>query len=360
MGLRIIDVSDPTNPQRVGTFQTIYGTDKIFKKNNLVFLVDGNIGGMRIIDVEYPNYPLELSQIKPYQNFIISATAYQNYLYLAQGDSLGIWDITAPYYPIHANSIHLTGYCSELIIKDSLLITCQAPPGGILIYNLNNPEIPNLISTYVTEYEVQNLARQGNYIIAGSYAGFEIIDITNPILPYRVSFFSTPYMYDLATVNNYLYIAFAESGIKVYDLNNISNPQEVGFYDTKGIAWSVDCWDDKIFVADSRYGMPIIRNTLLTNIDDQPNVPSEFQLSQNYPNPFNPSTKIKFSIPQSSNVDLKVYDILGNEIETLVNEEKPIGTYEVTWFAANLPSGVYFYQLRSGSFLETKKMLLIK
>jgi photosystem II stability/assembly factor-like uncharacterized protein len=90
------------------------------------------------------------------------------------------------------------------------------------------------------------------------------------------------------------------------------------------------------------------------------NAPSEFLLSQNYPNPFNPTTKIKYSVPQSSNVIIKVYDLLGNEIETLVNEEKAAGTYELTWNAVNLPSGVYFYQLCAGSFIETKKMLLLK
>jgi len=89
-------------------------------------------------------------------------------------------------------------------------------------------------------------------------------------------------------------------------------------------------------------------------------VPTEFLLSQNYPNPFNPSTKIKYSVLQSSNVIIKVFDILGNEIETLINEEKPIGTYELNWNAANLPSGVYFYQLKAGSFVKTMKMLLLK
>jgi photosystem II stability/assembly factor-like uncharacterized protein len=89
-------------------------------------------------------------------------------------------------------------------------------------------------------------------------------------------------------------------------------------------------------------------------------IPTEFLLLQNYPNPFNPCTKIKYSVPQSSQVVVKVFDVLGNEIETLVNEEKPIGTYEINWNAANLPSGVYFYQLRAGSFVETKKMLLMK
>ena len=99
----------------------------------------------------------------------------------------------------------------------------------------------------------------------------------------------------------------------------------------------------------------------ITSIEEvSVSIPSHYNLYQNYPNPFNPSTKIKYSIPQSGNVVIKVYDILGSEIETLVNEEKPMGSYEITWYATNLPSGVYFYQLRAGSFVGTKKMLLLK
>jgi hypothetical protein len=89
-------------------------------------------------------------------------------------------------------------------------------------------------------------------------------------------------------------------------------------------------------------------------------IPNRITLLQNFPNPFNPTTKIKYSIPQSSNVVIKVFDILGNEIETLVSEEKQKGTYEITWYAENLPSGIYFYQLQAGSFVETKKMVLMK
>jgi photosystem II stability/assembly factor-like uncharacterized protein len=89
-------------------------------------------------------------------------------------------------------------------------------------------------------------------------------------------------------------------------------------------------------------------------------IPTEFLLSQNFPNPFNPSTKIQYSVPQSFKVRIKVYDILGNEIETLVNEEKPAGTYELTWNALNLPSGIYFYKIQAGSFVETRKMILMK
>ncbi len=87
---------------------------------------------------------------------------------------------------------------------------------------------------------------------------------------------------------------------------------------------------------------------------------SVYFLNQNFPNPFNNSTVIKYSVPQISFVTLKVYDVLGNEIATLVNEEKNVGTYEITWTAENLPSGIYFYRLQAGNFVETKKMVLLR
>jgi hypothetical protein len=94
-------------------------------------------------------------------------------------------------------------------------------------------------------------------------------------------------------------------------------------------------------------------------------IPAHFVLHQNYPNPFNPSSKIKYQIPSLGTrdhvyVEIRVFDILGNEITTLVNEEKPAGTYEVEFDAINFPSGVYFYQLKFGNFVETKKMVLMK
>jgi len=94
-------------------------------------------------------------------------------------------------------------------------------------------------------------------------------------------------------------------------------------------------------------------------------VPKVCKLMQNYPNPFNPKTKIKFDIPsnvkrETSNVKLIVYDILGREMTTLVNEKLPFGTYEVEWNAGNYPSGIYFYELKTEDYSETKKLILLK
>jgi len=103
---------------------------------------------------------------------------------------------------------------------------------------------------------------------------------------------------------------------------------------------------------------------IFTDVEEQPTQPEEFKLEQNYPNPFNPSTRIHYQVSSISQVTLKVFDVLGNEIATLVNEEKPAGSYEVefqsTVINRQLASGIYFYQLKADEFIQTKKMLMIK
>ena len=99
---------------------------------------------------------------------------------------------------------------------------------------------------------------------------------------------------------------------------------------------------------------------------DEDEIPTVFTLGQNYPNPFNPTTRIKFSTPpnpaqEKTSLSLKVYDIIGNEVATLVNEEKPGGEYEVVWNASNVSSGIYFYRLAiPGIYSRTMKMILLK
>ena len=107
-----------------------------------------------------------------------------------------------------------------------------------------------------------------------------------------------------------------------------------------------------------------INGGIITELEEDPNSNSNsaksYYLSQNYPNPFNPSTRIHYSVISTQIVSVNVYDLLGREIETLVNEEKLAGEYEVEFNGANLPSGIYFYQLKAGDYIETKKMVLIR
>jgi hypothetical protein len=89
-------------------------------------------------------------------------------------------------------------------------------------------------------------------------------------------------------------------------------------------------------------------------------LPTHFSLEQNYPNPFNPATTVYFSLPSKSFVSVKMFDALGRAVSALVSEELSAGTYTRQWNASNVPSGVYFYRMQAGEFVETKKMILLK
>ena len=98
----------------------------------------------------------------------------------------------------------------------------------------------------------------------------------------------------------------------------------------------------------------------IVSVENEESIPTEFTLEQNYPNPFNPTTTISFSIPVEGNVSLKIYNLIGQEIAVLVNENLSEGNYLFNWNGENQPSGIYFYKLQAGSFVDTKKMILLK
>ncbi|MBI1932406.1 MAG: T9SS type A sorting domain-containing protein [Ignavibacteriales bacterium] len=104
----------------------------------------------------------------------------------------------------------------------------------------------------------------------------------------------------------------------------------------------------------------LYRGQVIVDVKEKKDSKNIYKLSQNYPNPFNPTTTISYQLPEKSIVTLKVYDILGREIAELVNESKEAGNYKVTFDASNLSSGIYYYQIKAGNFIQLRKMLLIK
>jgi photosystem II stability/assembly factor-like uncharacterized protein len=181
---------------------------------------------------------------------------------------------------------------------------------------------------------------------------------------------NVPYLFrDIVFVDNNLGWAIG------YDVN-----ENGGILKTTdgGITWSIDTGNlpaklNALHIKDN-YGWAVGDNGLIlrtteagaVRVEDENDnsLPTEFVLEQNYPNPFNPSTSILYAISSRQFVTLKVYDLLGREVVTLVNQEQPTGNYEVEFPPAssiqNLVSGVYFYQLKAGSFIQTKKMVIIK
>ena len=125
----------------------------------------------------------------------------------------------------------------------------------------------------------------------------------------------------------------------------IGVPVQGGFSDTVGAKWIIFLYYD---------------NSTISRINNSKEIPGKFLLYQNYPNPFNPTTIIKYQIPKESFVTIKLYDLLGREVRTLVNVQKSAGSYEFILDGSDLSSGIYFYKMQAGYFVQTKKLVLLK
>jgi len=181
-------------------------------------------------------------------------------------------------------------------------------------------------------------------------------------------YYYTDYEVDTTFYNRLTYNSFDSFFITDPNDPNVDAPALIPAFNSKTIA----AGDSMIYYVAIAYGInepEMLANmqlaqqkyNQLTSVEsDQNNIPAEFALEQNYPNPFNPLTKISYQLPQSGFVNLKVYNTLGKEVATLVNEEKSAGKYSVNFNAGNLSSGVYFYKLTSNNFSQINKMLLVK
>jgi hypothetical protein len=195
---------------------------------------------------------------------------------------------------------------------------------------------------YLNTYDDNNNLTQ--YLFQGwdGSAWVNVIDGEKVSFTYDGNNYQTEYLFQFwdgsAWVNR-------ERGSYTYDVNN------------NLIEYLGQTWDGSAWVLSDK---SLLTYAPVTAINEDLSSVNSYSLSNNYPNPFNPSTKISYTIPERGNVSLKVYDLLGGEVAQLVNGEVEAGSYDISFNAVNLPSGIYFYKLQAGSFAETKKMILLK
>jgi len=212
---------------------------------------------------------------------------------------------------------------------------------NLLFVNEKTGSYPSY-TVYTNKYEISNdaliLLSRNSY---NAPMGFtDEIECTNTLIRFNGS-----YTYldgqSLTEPNGYLNNHPNLSGIRIYNTTYLFDKM---YYSTEIVGTTIQSAQ---FIYTPSF------------VDDS-NPVKAYSLSQNYPNPFNPSTTILYKIPEFSFVQLKVYDLLGNEVETLLNEFKSAGNYEVTYKASHLASGIYFYRIIAGNFVETKKMSFLK
>jgi hypothetical protein len=223
-----------------------------------------------------------------------------------------------------------------------------------------------------------HLYLKGNYLyVAASGYGFSILDLTNPSLPEETGKYSFGIEYNMFPVGVYIendiaYILVQNGGLRILDISDKWNPIQIGQNLKVKISSFYDYPDDRaIFVRNyNAFIVDIINGLYIASYGYEPQSVNkenqmdlnDFNLLQNYPNPFNPTTQISYQIPNGNvqNVILKVYDILGKEVATLVNKKQNPGKYQVEFDGSYLPNGVYFYRLEAGKLIETKKMVLLR
>ncbi len=411
--LRIIDVTDPSNPFEVGSFYPGGLFSSIAFNNNYAYTNDGlggayfndGLGEINIINLSNLQKPKKVGYIKSVFGYIRSVASDSNYLYaITDMDSLYIFNISVPDNPCPVSVSSIIDGSMIIKVKGNLAFIAFALSGaselGIFdVTDLTNPSKLssfNLISIYIVNISIQN-----NFVFLSTSNGLRIIDISNPSQPLEVGNIYEGSRINAIVKDNSAYVSTVD-GLHVVDISNPANPTEIGYFES----WIVHNYSQEITISENYAfvssdsgitmldisspsnlvkkgyfntvffnltaykshifglngsGLYILQNDLLTDINFEAlGSPKNFTLSQNYPNPFNPSTTISYSLPQSGFVKLNVYDALGREIATLVNEKQQSGNYSVQFNAENLSSGVYFYKLSAGNFIAVKKMMILK
>ena len=256
---------------------------------------------------------------------------------------------------IYYNSVYLSGTGSNSIASSSSALELDAKSTNVLVKNNifvnTRDESPGLASS-IKGYKESNLSSDNNDLYCAQNQNSFLVNMNS-------NKYST--LSDWQAKGHDLLSVSEMPNFEAPDLHiDESIPTNLESHGTPVAGIDVDFDGDARGNDSSDIGADEFDGKILTGINDEVNLPITFSLEQNYPNPFNPSTTIKYSIPQTSFVTLKIYDVLGREVSTLVNEEKTAGNYQLNFDASNIASGIYFYKIQSGNFVNIKKMVLIK
>ena len=246
-----------------------------------------------------------------------------------------------------------------------LLITaiCVALTAGADLFAQDAENVEQVGRIYNQWDNANDVVVVGNlaYVAVG-VSGLQIADLSDPEHPEEVGYYDTDGYAEGVTVSgDYAYIADWSYGLRVISVADPENPEEVGYYNTSGNARGVALSEDGLIYVADWTNVGIYRFTDPAKVDDSAvSFPVEFKLFPAYPNPFNSTTSISYSLDRDGFITLKLYDLSGREVTSLVNERQSAGHYSTIWNAEGLPSGVYLLRLNAGVRERTAKLVLIR
>ncbi|MDP8206117.1 MAG: T9SS type A sorting domain-containing protein [Candidatus Electryonea clarkiae] len=477
-GLRIINISDPANPEEVGFYDTTDYPVQLELSDRYVYLAD-NLGSLRIIDINNANNPQEIGYfdgngqmhnaedlgINGSYVYLIVSSNYQNYEL-----GLHVIDINDPSTPFEVGHYRPDGRG-----VDSIVLTedyAYVGSGGVAVVDITDPANPFETGfTNEAPSAIRLAYSEGLVFVADGGGGMKIIDVSDPTDPYQIGHYlyeGDSNCYDVTISGDYAFLAYGSAGVRVIDISDPLEPAEVGYHtNDSSAAIGIFVNDDYLFVTgpgltiydcseaiqqnpdisireinhnfgaislgDSAQWELVIDNVgvgdlildsvlcdneafrfeeivnltissdssdsilitfvpeeeihyegTLTIYSNDPNeqerivrlegwggeydvgegndllIPTSFGIESVYPNPFNSSVEIHFALPEPATINLTVYNITGQAVETLINNKQNPGEYSVIWKAQDFPSGIYFIRLSNGISTDIKKTILLK
>jgi len=261
---------------------------------------------------------------------------------------------------------HISTHWGEGIAVDGDIMA-QSTWDKVLFYDISTPATPALMDSVVLSTGTGEVGLHGSYAYIHDFDSLRIFDLNDlsAVEQIGVAFTNGSWDGTAYVEDSYCYVNCETNGVKIFDITDMAAPVEVGHYDGTATARNVFALDGMVYAAEKEGGLSVYSNDLVTSIAERTGMPADFALAQNYPNPFNPVTTIQYSLPTSGMVELAVYNVLGENIRTLVAEAQNAGSYQIRWDGRDeaghsVSGGLYLYRLNAADQVQTRKMILLK
>lgn len=388
-GTSFVNITDSANIYEVDFVPGINSQWREIKTySHYAYVVsEGTNSRLQIIDLQY--MPDSVSLVTTWSPSGLSTchaiSQSGPYLYLSGnnasfGQGVQIIDVTDPVNPVRRGGNN-TRYVHDVRVLNDTIWACNILNSRVTIINaIDKDNLQEIRTLNSIQQGPHNAAITNNrkYIFIsheteapGTLDIWNIEDLDNMtyVMSWQPTGITSSVVHNVEIFDTLAYVAHYTAGIRIINVSDASNPEEIAWYDTRpqdnGTTYQ-GCWgvykfpSGKIAGSDVSNGLFVIRATFATSVTNNNIELANFNLYQNYPNPFNPETKIQYSLPESGNIKLSVFDISGRLAQAVFEGFKPAGTYETVFNAAELSSGIYFFKLEYNGLSKTIKMTVMK